>query len=280
MDSPGVGSQDSGMSSMWVLETPPPPADARIAYGGLAHQHGELRLPSGPGPHPVVVVVHGGFWRAKYDQEHVGHLCADLTSRGYATWSLEYRRVGHEGGGWPGTLDDVALGTDFLRTLAKAHPLDLTRVVALGHSAGGHLAAWLGARRRLTPGAPLYREDPLSLRGVVPLAGVVDLVKGFERRLGDGIVETFLGGAPGTVPERYRTASPAALQPLGLPQVLLHGTEDDTVPVSMSEAFSVRGRELGDPVRCITLPGAGHFEVIDPRSREWPQVVEAVRSLL
>jgi acetyl esterase/lipase len=268
------------MSSMWVLEMPAPPSDERIPYGSLPHQFGDLRRPSGPGPHPVVLVVHGGFWRAKYDLEHVGHLCADLTARGFATWSLEYRRVGHDGGGWPGTLEDVALGADFLRTLERSHALDLSRVVALGHSAGGHLAMWLGARPRLPRGGPLYREDPLRLRGVVSLAGVVDLERGFEARLGDGIVETFLGGPPGSVPERYRTASPAALQPLGLPQVLLHGTEDDTVPVSMSEAFCARGRELGDPVRCVTLPGAGHFEVIDPRSREWPQIWEAIHSLV
>lgn len=264
---------------MWVLETPAPAADARIPYGSLPHQFGDLRLPAGSGPHPVVVVVHGGFWRAKYDLEHVGHLCADLTQRGFATWSLEYRRVGHEGGGWPGTLEDVALGVDFLRTLERSHALDLSRVVALGHSAGGHLAMWLGARHRLPPGGPLHREDPLRLRGVVSLAGVVDLERAFAHRLGDGIVETFLGGPPASVPERYRTASPKALQPLGLPQVLVHGTEDDTVPVSMSEAFCARGCELGDPVRCITLPGAGHFEVIDPRSREWTDVVEAIQSL-
>jgi acetyl esterase/lipase len=268
------------MSSMWVFETPAPPADARLPYGPLPHQFGDLRLPAGPGPHPVVVVIHGGFWRAKYDLEHVGHLCADLTRRGFATWSLEYRRVGHDGGGWPGTLEDVALGADFLRTLERSYGLGLARAVALGHSAGGHLAMWLGACHRLPAGGPLHREDPLRLRGVVSLAGVVDLERGFDLRLGDGIVEKFLGGAPAQVPVRYRSASPAALQPLGLPQVLMHGNEDDTVPVSMSEAFCARGRGLGDPVRCVTLPGTGHFELIDPRSREWPQVVDAARSLL
>ncbi len=265
---------------MWVLETPAPAADARIPYGDSPHQFGDLRLPSGAGPHPVVVVVHGGFWRAKYSLEHVGHLCADLTQRGYATWSLEYRRVGHPGGGWPGTLEDVARGTDFLRTLAGTHQLDLGRVVALGHSAGGHLAAWLGARARLTPGGVLYREDSLRPRGVVALAGVVDLEEAFARRLGAGIVEDFLGGTPAQVPERYREASPAALQPLGVPQVLVHGTEDEDVPVALSERYCERGQALGDPVRLVRLPGAGHFEVIDPRSREWPSVVDAIASLL
>ncbi len=267
------------MDPLWMLETPPPAADAHVPYGTEVHQFGELRLPRGPGPHPVVLVVHGGFWRAKYDLEHIGHLCADLSGHGYATWSLEYRRVGHAGGGWPGTLEDVARGADFLRTLARSWPLDLERVVALGHSAGGHLALWLAGRACLSPGGPLHAPEPFLPGGVVALAGVVDLVRAQELRLGDGIVETFLGGTPAQVPERYRLASPAALAPLGVPQVLIHGTEDDTVPVSLSVEYQAHAAALGDEVRLVTLPGAGHFELINPLAREWPQVVEAVRSL-
>lgn len=265
---------------MWVLETPPPPADERLAYGEGPYRFGELRLPEGPGPHPVVVVVHGGFWRARYGLEHVGHLCTDLKRRGYATWSLEYRRVGHEGGGWPGTLEDVARGADFLRTLARDHRLDLERVVAVGHSAGGHLVSWLGARRRLNPGQLLFTEEPLRLKGVVSLAGVVDLERGHALRLGDGIVETFLGGTPEAVPERYREASPAALLPHGVPQVLIHGEADETVPVALSREYVEKARALGERVAFVPLPGAGHFEVIDPRAKEWERVVEAVTSLM
>ncbi|XXF77877.1 alpha/beta hydrolase [Myxococcaceae bacterium GXIMD 01537] len=269
------------MSSLWVLETPPPPADERIAYGEGPHHFGELRLPAGqPIPHPVVVVVHGGFWRSRYGLEHAGHLCADLTQRGYVTWSLEYRRVGHEGGGWPGTLEDVARGMDFLRTLEKSYHLDLKRVVALGHSAGGHLVSWLGARGKLQPGQPLYMKDPLLPRGVVPLAGVVDVAKGQSQRLGDGAVDAMMGGTPKSVPERYRVASPTSLLPHGVPQVLVHGTEDDTVPVSMSREYVEKAKRMGDKASFVPLAGAGHFEVIDPRSKEWPRVVEAVKSLL
>lgn len=263
-----------------MLETPPPPADARIPYGANPYQFGDLRLPPGSGPHPVVVMVHGGFWRAKYDLEHVGHLCADLTQRGYATWSLEYRRVGHEGGGWPGTFEDVAQGVDFLRTLAASQPLDVSRVVFMGHSAGGHLALWLAARRRLQPSEPLYRPDPFLPRGVVGLAGVVNLEQAHVLQLSQGIVEQFLGGTPAQVPERYRLGSPSELVPLGVRQVLVHGTEDDTVPVSLSTEYRARAVERGDDVRLLTLPGAGHFEVINPRAPEWSTVVEAVGSLL
>lgn len=263
-----------------MLETPSPPADARIAYGKEPHQFGDLRLPQGPGPHPVVVVVHGGFWRAKYDLEHAGHLCADLTRRGYATWSLEFRRVGHEGGGWPGTFEDVAGGVDFLPKLAESHPLDLSRVVFMGHSAGGHLALWLAARPRVPPGEPLHSQTPFMPRGVVVLAGVVDLVRAYELRLSNGIVEEFLGGTPAQVPERYRLGSPAALAPIGVRQILIHGTEDQTVPASISTDYHARATALGDPVQLVSLPGAGHFEVINPLARDWPQVVEAIASLI
>ncbi|QRN96528.1 alpha/beta fold hydrolase [Archangium violaceum] len=268
------------MSLPWMLETPAPPADARIPYGTATHQFGDLRLPRGKGPHPVVVVVHGGFWRARYDLEHVGHLCADLTQRGYATWSLEYRRVGHPGGGWTGTFEDVAHGTDFLRTLAARHPLDLGRVVSLGHSAGGHLALWLAGRGRLKPGQALHTGKPFVPRGAVSLAGVVDLERAHALHLGDGIVESFLGGTPTQVPERYALASPSALLPLGVRQVLVHGEEDTTVPVTLSVEYHARATKLGDSVRLVSLPGTEHFEVIDPRAKEWPRVVEAVDSLV
>lgn len=264
---------------MWVLETPPPAAEARIVYGEQPHQFAELRRPPGPGPHPVIVFIHGGFWRAQYNLDHAGHLCAELAKHGFATWSLEFRRVGHDGGGYPGTLEDVASGADHLRHAASSLGLDLERVVAMGHSAGGHLALWLAARHRLTAKQPLHSDAPLKLRGVVSLAGVADLAQGAALNLGDGIVQTFMGGTPAEVPERYRVASPAALQPLKTRQVLVHGTKDDIVPVKVSEDFHARGRALKDPVTFVKLQGTGHFELIDPRSKEWPRVVEAVRSL-
>lgn len=268
------------MNPLWMIETPSPPADARIQYGENIYQFGDLRLPSGPGPHPVVVIVHGGFWRARYDLEHAGHLCADLARRGYATWSLEYRRVGHEGGGWPGTFEDVARGMDYLRTLAGSHPLDLSRVVAVGHSAGGHLALWLASRPRLRPGEALHTPEPFMPRGVVVLAGVVDLDRTYALRLGDDIVTEFLGGTPTQVPERYRLGSPSALVPLGVKQILIHGTEDQIIPFSMSADYQSRAAALGDAARLISIPGIGHFELIDPLAKEWPQVVQAIASLL
>jgi acetyl esterase/lipase len=259
-----------------ILTATPPPADRHLPYGADPLQFGELRLPDGPGPYPVAIVIHGGFWRAAYDLTHIGHLAAALTAAGVATWSIEYRRIGHPGGGWPGTFRDVAAAADCLRALAPAHHLDLTRVVTVGHSAGGHLALWLAARPRLPAGHPLHTPDPLPVRRAVGLAAVSDLRMGWELRLSKGVVAEFLGGSPDAVPGRYAAASPAALLPLGVTQVLIHGTEDDTVPFAMSVVYRDTAVAAHDPVTLISLPGLDHFAVIDPESAAWPVVRDAV----
>jgi len=251
-----------------ILDLTPPPADARIAYGTAPQQFGDLRMPKGAGPFPVVIVIHGGFWRSAYSLEHIGHLCAALTRAGFATWSLEYRRIGDPGGGWPGTGEDIASGAEYLRKLAEKYPLDLGRVAAVGHSAGGQLALWLAAEHRL------------PLRGVVSLAGVADLRRAWELRLSDGVVGDLLGGAPDAVAERYRQASPMERLPLGVAQRLVHGTRDDIVPFEISQKYQAAAAAAGDDARLIALEGAGHFELIDPRSREWPEIERTIRDLL
>ncbi len=263
-----------------ILDVPPPPAGQRISYGDSPYHFGDLRLPELPGPHPVAIVIHGGFWRARYDLEHIGHLCAALTHAGLATWNLEYRRLGIPGGGWPGTFLDVAAGADYLRQLAGPYALDLRRVVSVGHSAGGHLAAWLAGRGRVLPGSPLHAENPLPLRGVVPLAGVLDLIRAYELRLSAGVTGELMAGSPEEHSDRYAAASPAALIPLGVRQILLHGTADEDVPYAISRDYAAAARAAGDDAELITLPGTGHFELIDPRSAEWPQVEAAVLRLL
>ncbi len=265
---------------MHILTANPPSADARLRYGPDPLNFGDLRLPTGNGPRPVVIVIHGGFWRAKYDLEHTGHLCAALTAGGYATWNIEYRRIGNMGGGWPGTFEDVAMGAKHVRELAAKYNLDLNRVVTLGHSAGGHLALWLAGCHKIPQGDPLYVNQPLSVAGVVSLAGVGDLRRGWEIGLSKGVVGDFLGGSPDDVPERYAVASPVELLPLGVRQVLVHGTEDADVPYKISERYYESAIEAGDQVELVTLEGTGHFEVIDPGSKEWPSVVGAVRWLL
>ncbi len=257
----------------------PSPAGAHsIAYGNDPSQFGELRLPSGKGPHPVVVVIHGGCWFSQYDLSHLESLNARLTSLGVATWSLEYRRIGNPGGGWPGTFVDVARGADHLRLLAHSYPLDLKRVIVIGHSAGGQLALWLASRRRLPKVSPIYVKNPLPLAGVISLAGITDLRK-YRPNCGDA-VNKLLGGSPEQVPDRYQQTSPIALLPLRVEQRLIQGTLDKIVPVGFSKDYDVAARKSGDNVRLTILLNAGHFDLIAPQSSAWPTIESAVRSLL
>jgi dipeptidyl aminopeptidase/acylaminoacyl peptidase len=236
-------------------------------YGRARGQFGELFLPHGDAPFPVAVVLHGGFWKAQYGRKQTHRICADLAARGWAAWNVEYRRLGRlSGGGYPATIDDVAAAVDHLADIPAhaAGALDRERVVAIGHSAGGHLAAWLATRKR--PRVPV--------RGVVAQAGVVDLLMASELRLSNGIVHRLLGGTPSEVPERYTRASPAEHLPLGVPVLLTHGGRDDIVPAEMSERFATAARAAGDDVRLVVAPDSGHFGQLDPGHALWRAVTE------
>jgi acetyl esterase/lipase len=250
-----------------IIETPPPPEDHRVSYGADPFQFCDLRIPHTEGPHPVAVMIHGGFWRSLYGLKYFGHICAALTSAGVATWNIEYRRLGNPGGGWPGTFDDVANAADHVRAVADDFNLDPTRIIAIGHSAGGHLALWLATRKK-------------RLRGVISLAGVVDLRRAWELRLSNTVVADLLGGGPNEVPDRYRFASPIEHLPLGIPQKLFHGTSDTSVPYEISERYVHTAQLRGDDVELITLENAGHFELVDPRTNEFILVRNTVLSLV
>lgn len=230
----------------------------------------ELHLPSGPGPHPVVVVVHGGSWKAGYDRRIMRPVCRDLVRRGWAAWNIEYRRMGGgQGGGWPATFTDVAAAVDALA--ASSAPLDLDRVVLLGHSAGGHLALWAAGRDRLpgdAPGArPLVRP-----RAVIAQAPVADLERARSLIAPGGLVFDLLGGGPDAVPERYALANPARQVPLDVPALLVHGAEDQTVSVGQSRDYAARARAAGAQVELVEPPGANHRAHVDPRSPAWAAV--------
>lgn len=268
------------LGSLAVLYLPPPPADLRFAYGPTRYHFGDLRLPAGPGPHPVVVVIHGGFWRSMYGLEQTGHLCAALTSTGVATWNVEYRRLGNQGGGWPGTFLDVANGVSYLNILLPRYNLDLERILVMGHAAGGQLALWLAGIQRAPASAALNLPDKLPLRGAIALAGVVNLHQAWQLKLSNRVVQRLMGGSPQQYPERYALASPSELLPMGVPQVLLHGTRDRRVPFEISQRYHAAAQAKGEDVRLVSLPGANHFSLIDPHSAAWPHVLEAVQSLL
>lgn len=273
-------SAQAPMTSRDLLALPQPPADETIAYGDAPQQFAELRLPDGPGPHPVVVAIHGGCWQAPWGLDHIRSFCAALAAEGFATWSLEYRRLGDPAGGWPDTFEDVARGADHLRKAGRDHRLDLERVVAVGHSAGGHLALWLAARHRLPDGTPLRGESPLPLHGVVSLAGVPDLREGAARSVCGDAIPRLLGGPPAEREDRLRFASPVELLPLGVPQRLVTGSLDQIVPPDLSRAYATAARQAGDAVEVEVVEGAGHFELVNPDSQAWPAVLEALRKLL
>ena len=247
-----------------ILFLEPPAGAVRVAYGPLEQQFGELRLPEGPHqgaqPFPLVVLIHGGFWRNQFGLEHMGHMGAELAREGVATWSIEYRRLGEEGGGWPGTFEDVRDACGFARALAETYPLRLDRVVACGFSAGGQLALWAAA------------EEVLEFRAVVTLGGVVDLRRAYELGLSNNVVRDLLGGGPEEAPERYAWASPVERLPIRARQHVVHGDADDVCPMELAERYMEAARATGSEARLVRLAGATHFDGIDPRSSYWARV--------
>jgi acetyl esterase/lipase len=264
-----------------IAALPAPDPGRRIAYGTDSLQFGDLRLPAGEGPFPVVVVVHGGCWLSQYNLEYMAHLSAALTEAGYATWSLEFRRVGDAGGGWPGTFLDVAQGTDHLKKLEKEYPLDLKQVVVLGHSAGGHLALWLAARKSLPRKSALYTRKPLKVTGVVSLAGITDLENyASDKGSCNAAVPRLMGGMPLDKPDRYAHASPMQLPPLKIPQRLVQGALDPIVPVTQATAYASYANQKGNAAEVVLLPDAGHFDLVVPQSPAWAKVQASIIEVL
>lgn len=250
-----------------LLARPRQKADARIAYGADPNQFGDLWLPAGKGPFPVVVLIHGGCWQAKLPGTILmDYMAADLRAKGIAVWNVEYRRIGHSGGGYPGTFLDIAAGVDKLRDLARARNLDLSRVVVAGHSAGGHLTAWTAGRERLPKNSPLYVTKPLPIRAAVSIEGINDLkayrAEGPGRCGEPGTVDDLVKGAPPLTP--YADTSPRELLPTSVAQVVISGELDPIVPVMFARDYAAAATRLGTRTELVVYPGAGHFEPIDP----------------
>ncbi|RLP87189.1 MULTISPECIES: S9 family peptidase [unclassified Micromonospora] len=254
-----------------VLTRPAPEPDRTVAYGEHPDQVADLRQPAGAGPaRPLVVVVHGGFWRAEYDRRHTGPLAAALAAAGHPVAQLEYRRTGQPGGGWPGTMTDVLTGVAELpRLAAEALPGRVTEAapILIGHSAGGHLALYAAA------------TAPATVGGVLALAPVADLAEAYRQDLDSGAVAALLGGGPAQFPDRYAAADPRSLVPTQTRTVVMHGSADQQVPVSMSRDFVAAARAAGSDISLVELPGCEHFGLIDPESPTWPRVLVMLRSL-
>lgn len=240
----------------------------RLAYGSDPNQFADLRLPKGSWMQsPLLINIHGGFWRAKYNLEHAGHLCGALSAEGIVTANLEYRRVGDPGGAWPGTFEDIRSAYHFLVQHAEEHGFDTGRIVVMGHSAGGQLALCLAGHER-------------DVRCVVSLAGVVDLERAYQLHLSHDAVVEFLGGTPREVPEHYREADPMQVSIPHARQWLIHGTADDTVPVAFSRDYVAhKGERAGqrkEEAHLLEIPKADHYDLIDPQSAAWKQIEEMV----
>lgn len=257
-----------------VLDRPAPPPQVTVAYGSHPDQIADVWLPATSSG--LVIYVHGGFWRAEWDRTHARPLANALVAEGYTVATIEYRRTGQEGGGWPGSFDDVALAFDTLPRLvaevAGGGAAGVSGPVVLaGHSAGGHLALWGAVRHRLPADSPWRLASPPKIAGVLALAPVADLADAYQRKLGDGAVAELLGDGPEARPERYAATDPGALPAPDVPVVLVHGALDDRVPVAQSQRY---------PAPLVELPDIEHFGVIDPLSPAWPAVVEALHALV
>ncbi|HUN80571.1 MAG TPA: alpha/beta hydrolase [Phycisphaerae bacterium] len=275
---PSEPARRNGLSIQDVLKIPVSKPGERISYGKDPLQFGELRLPDGKGPHPVVVLIHGGCWLAEYDVKYFEPMADTLTTAGLATWTIEYRRVGNDGGGWPGTFMDVGTATDHLRKLAKRHNLDMSRVVVAGHSAGGHLALWVASRHLLRLDSDLYTANPLPILAVVDLGGPVDLsefTQGHQQPCDDA-VNRLMGGVPKDQPDHYHDGCAIHSLPLGVRQICMAGSNDNIVPPRFLKSYVEASQKAGDDAKYVELKGANHFDMVAPISAVWPEVEGAI----
>ena len=228
----------------------------RHRYGSHREQRADLYLPRGPGPHRVVVSIHGGYWQARFGKVVMKAICADLARRGVAAWNIEYRRIGR-GGGWPETFEDIDAAIDHLAEVADGRLL-LDDVTVLGHSAGGQLALWSASRNGAT----------VPVRLVVAQAAVCNLAVAGEA------AHDLMGGTPREVPERYAVTDPMQLIPAPVPVRLVHSPEDATVPVRRSRDYLAAARRAGADVELVEPSPAGHRSHPDPRSKAWAAALD------
>jgi acetyl esterase/lipase len=276
-------------SPLLLLKESIPAPDFRLSYGTNELNFGELRLPKGSGPFPVMVLIHGGCWKAQLlgldaratSLDLLRPIAADLRQSGIATWNIEYRRVGNEGGGWPGTYHDIGQAIDFLRGIAAKYSLDVNHVIVGGHSAGGQLAFWAAARPKLPPKNSAYTKDPLRLKAVVNLDGPIDLKAGApftEQFCGFPAVREFLGGSAEDYPERYSAGSANTYLPLGVNQLIVIGSLLGGIRDQVS-GYAKAAESKGDHVTVLDLEKTGHFGFLFPNSDSWKSVQERIGTL-
>jgi len=260
------------------------PAPTRhVAYGAAPSQFAELFQPAGAGPFPVAVIIHGGCWTRHFGGiTQMRNMAGDLAARGIAVWNVEYRRYDEEGGGYPGMYHDVATAMDRLRTLAPEHKLDLSRIVLVGHSAGGHLAQWAGSRAKLPRSSPLYVADPLPVPVVISLGGLADLrnEQALIKTSCDRDMAQLAGVASAARPDIFSDTSPAEMLPAGVRTVLIHGEFDTISPLRVGQDYARRAQAAGDAAEVLVLPGGSHYDEVAAVSPSWPIVLGQIRKAL
>jgi acetyl esterase/lipase len=260
-----------------------PAPNAHIAYGGAASQYVELFVPPGSGPFPVVLLVHGGCWLKEFQGiTQMRNLAGALLAQGIATWNVEYRRVDEDGGGYPGTYQDVAAALDLLIAQAATHKLDTHRLVAVGHSAGGHLVQWLAGRPVLPPSSPLYQAQPFPVKHVIALGSIGDLRhRASSLKSTCGVEAVQLTGPPSAGrPDVYSDTSPAELMPNGSTTVLINGALDSISPPQTAGDYAARALQAGDKVSTLVLPQASHFDEVAASSPAWALILPVIRGAL
>ena len=262
---------------------PRPSPDATIAYGDDDMQRVDVWVPKGKGPFPTVLMVHGGCWTTSIaDRSLMNWIAGDLRNQGIAVWNIDYRGVDRPGGGYPGTFLDAAAAADALAANAARFHLDTSRIVAMGHSAGGHLALWLAARPKLPRDSPLRTAAPLPIAHVISLGGLPDLeATAASADNGCGVdVVAQLVGAPGTRPDVYADTSVPRLLPIGVPQDLVNGREDRIIPVRLATGYEAQAKQAGDTVALHFVPATGHVELVTPDTKAWAETKRLIRAAL
>lgn len=259
-----------------AVTQPQQAADYRINYGPHIFQFGDLRLPATKGPHPVAVIVHGGCWTARFGLHLMDAMAERLTDLGLATWNIEFRRVGQNDSAWPDTFDDVLRSLRFLESLTDKHGLDTDKIILVGHSSGGHLVLWLANQM-----AQSGQETALNIRGVVALAPVADLpavatTEGFACR---DSLDGLMGGTYVDYPQRYRAASPASMDDIRVPLIVVSGEQDSIIPSVYVQKYVDAAKEKGNTIQHIVVSPSGHFEMITPSASVWIEVETAITSL-
>lgn len=280
----------SGTDPARLLQEPVSPA-IRLSYGSNALQFGELRLPPGNGPFPLVILIHGGCWERQLAPDVPEAITSfqllspgatSLTAEGYATWNIEYRRVGNDGGGWPNTFLDVGAATDFVRAIAHDRHLDLKRVVILGHSSGGQLALWDAARFKLPKSSVLHAEYPLKVEDVVSVDGPADLAAFWplqQQMCGAPVITKLMGGSPEQQPKRYSQGAITGLAPIKVPQLLVERREPAPL-LTAAQQYVVDAKKKGEEVTLVIQNGRSHFDSINPQSEDWNTVVTTIQRWL